>query len=151
MIQWWILDNILSNVTMAENVFGFVQGRSAIDNATYHIGAAHILNVDIKQFFPSISADKIKIVFGSLGYSEEVSTMLAELCCLDERLPQGAPTSPALANMVLRELDEELSLLAAQYGRKYTRYADDLTFSSQERIEEEFLGFVKHAVEGPRI
>ena len=147
-IQWWILDNILSNVTMAGNVFGFVQGRSAVDNATYHMGAAHILNVDIKQFFPSISLKQIKVVFGSLGYSEEVSTMLSELCCLNERLPQGAPTSPALANMALRELDEELSLLATQYSRRYLRYADDLTFSSQDRIEEEFFSLVKDAVEG---
>ena len=146
-IQWWILDNILSNVGVAENVFGFVQGRSAIQNAAYHIGAAHILNVDIKQFFPSITISRVKEVFGALGYTDEVANMLAELCCFSDRLPQGAPTSPSLANLVLRELDQELSVLAAQTGRKFSRYADDLTFSAKDRIEEEFLDSVKGSVE----
>ena len=73
--------------------------------------------------------------------------MLAELCCFCDRLPQGAPTSPALANLVLRGLDRDLSNLAAQTGCKYSRYADDLTFSSNEWIEDEFLDVVKKFVE----
>ena len=146
-IQWWILDNILRNLYVADNVFGFVQGRNAVDNAAYHFGACHVLNVDIKQFFPSITIQQIKKVFESLGYTEEVSNMLSELCCLNDRLPQGAPTSPSLANQVLTELDRDVSELAAQSGRKYSRYADDLTFSSKVRIEETFVTSISDSVE----
>jgi RNA-directed DNA polymerase len=145
-IQWWILDNILSHVKIADNVFGFVAGRSAIQNAQFHLGQKHLLNIDIKQFFPSITVDQAQAIFQSLGYHQEVAKMLAELCCLDDRLPQGAPTSPAIANLVLRELDQTLSLLVARDGGRYSRYADDLTFSSQSRITTEFLAMVRQAV-----
>lgn len=146
-IQWWILDNILNHVEIADNVFGFVAGRSAVQNAMFHFGAAHVLNVDIKQFFPSITIDQVRAIFSSLGYEADVSDMFADLCCLDNRVPQGAPTSPALANLVLRNLDKELSGIALQAGHKYSRYADDLTFSSSDRIEAAFLGSVQAAVE----
>jgi DNA-binding CsgD family transcriptional regulator len=146
-IQWWILDNILNHVEIAENVFGFVAGRSAVKNAEYHFGAKHVLNVDIRQFFPSITIEQVREIFVSLGYKEDVAEMLAELCCLDDRVPQGAPTSPAIANLVLRGLDEQLSRLADEAGHRYSRYADDLTFSSQERIQANFLDQVQHAVE----
>ncbi|QDC07876.1 hypothetical protein FHY55_00840 [Oceanicola sp. D3] len=146
-IQWWILDNILNHVEIAENVFGFVAGRSAVQNAKYHLGAKHVLNVDIRQFFPSITIDQVREIFVSLGYKEDVAEMLAELCCLDDRVPQGAPTSPAIANLVLRGLDEQLSHLAKEAGHRYSRYADDLTFSSQQRVEPAFLDSVQQAVE----
>lgn len=146
-IQWWILDNILNHVQIANNVFGFVSGRSAIQNAEYHFGANHVLNVDIRQFFPSITLEQVHKIFCSLGYDDDVAVMLSELCCLDGRVPQGAPTSPAIANLVLRELDEELSALGTNAGHRYSRYADDLTFSSQSRIESTFLNSVQTAVE----
>jgi RNA-directed DNA polymerase len=146
-IHWWILDNILNHVEIAENVFGFVTGRSAVQNAGYHFGAKHVLNVDIRQFFPSITIAQVRSIFESLGYSQDVSEMLADLCCLNDRVPQGAPTSPAIANLVLRGLDEQLSGLAEEAGHRYSRYADDLTFSSQDRIEESFLLAVTKAVE----
>lgn len=146
-IQWWILDNLLNHVQIAENVFGFVAGRSAVQNAHYHYGAKHVLNVDIKQFFPSISIEQVRTIFGSLGYSEDVADMLSELCCLNGRVPQGAPTSPAIANLVLRELDDDLSVLAKDADHIYSRYADDLTFSSQSKISSSFLNGVQSAVE----
>ncbi|MEQ8954573.1 MAG: retron St85 family RNA-directed DNA polymerase, partial [Gammaproteobacteria bacterium] len=145
-IHWWILDNILNRVQLADNIFGFVSGRSAIQNAEYHLGAKHVLNVDIQQFFPSITKDQVHTIFISIGYEDEVAEMLSELCCLDGRVPQGAPTSPAIANLVLRELDVELSLLAKKSGYRYSRYADDLTFSSQSWIRKEFLNLVESAV-----
>lgn len=145
-IQWWILDNILNRVDISENVFGFVAGRSAVQNAQYHLGAKHVLNVDIRQFFPSITIDQVRTIFASLGYTEDVADMLADLCCLDGSVPQGAPTSPAIANLVLRDLDERLSRLAEEAGHRYSRYADDLTFSSQLWIQKEFLNLVEEAV-----
>ena len=146
-IQWWILDNILNHVKLADNIFGFVIGRSAVQNAKFHFGAMHVLNVDIKNFFPSITVNQVGEIFQFLGYGAEVSNMLAEICCLDGRMPQGAPTSPALANLVLRGMDEELSNLAVLAGHKYSRYADDLTFSSSDWIKHDFLGVVQEAVE----
>lgn len=146
-IQWWILDNILNHVQIADNVFGFVSGRSAIQNAKYHFGAKHILNVDIRHFFPSITIEQVHTIFRSLGYSEDVAEMLSELCCLENCVPQGAPTSPAIANLVLRELDDKLSALALQADHRYSRYADDLTFSSQSKIASDFLESVQKSVE----
>ncbi|WP_227287142.1 retron St85 family RNA-directed DNA polymerase [Boseongicola sp. H5] len=146
-IQWWILDNILNHVEIAENVFGFVAGRSAVQNAEYHLGAKHVLNVDIRQFFPSITMEQVHDIFLSLGYQQDVAEMLSELCCLDDHVPQGAPTSPAIANLVLRELDTKLSALAEKAGHRYSRYADDLTFSSQSWIDDEFLNLVEDAVQ----
>lgn len=141
-IQWWILDNIINHIPMRENIFGFVVGRSAVQNAIFHSGANHILNVDIKEFFPSITTAQVLSIFESLGYMVDVATMLAELCCLNGNLPQGAPTSPGIANLVLRDLDVELSRISKNAGHTYSRYADDLTFSSQDWINEAFLSEV---------
>lgn len=138
-IQWWILDNILNRVAMPEYVFGFVVGKDALGNAKFHYGAKHLLNVDISQFFPSIRIDQVREIFCSLGYHLHVAQMLSELCCLNGRVPQGAPTSPAIANLVLRDLDLSLFHLATLNGCRYSRYADDLTFSSNKKISEDFL------------
>jgi retron-type reverse transcriptase len=109
-------------------------------------GAKHILSVDIKNFFPSITIEQVSDTFQSLGYNKSVSDMLSEICCLDDCVPQGAPTSPAIANLVLREMDEKLSKFAQDYSHKYSRYADDLTFSSQDRIDNGFFSKIKSAV-----
>ena len=145
-IQWWILDNILDSASVAENVFGFVAGRSAIKNAMYHRGADHVLNVDIKQFFPSITQVQVVGVFEGIGYSKEVAEYLADLCCYRERVPQGAPTSPAIANLVLANLDKELTIIAGNANCRYSRYADDLTFSSMELIDASILDAITTAV-----
>ena len=134
-IQWWILDNILNRINIDENVFGFVPKRNIVQNAKFHHGAKHILNVDIKDFFPSITISQVNEVFLGLGYNEGVSSMLSQICCLDGRVPQGAPTSPALGNLVLRNLDKELTHLSKLGGMKYSRYADDLTFSASSWID----------------
>ncbi|WP_082828306.1 retron St85 family RNA-directed DNA polymerase (plasmid) [Tistrella mobilis] len=146
-IQWWILDNITSQVEISRNAFGFVRGRSAVQNAGHHLGAQHILNVDIRQFFPSVKIAQVFEIFMSIGYNEEVAEMLSELCCIDGHLPQGAPTSPSIANLILRDLDENLCNLADRSGCLYSRYADDLTFSSHSRINDNFLESVRKEVE----
>ena len=138
-VQWWILDNILNCVKFDKNIFGFVPGRNIVQNAEFHFGAKHILNVDIKDFFPSITIDQVKKIFLEFGYSEDVSNMLSQICCLKNRVPQGAPTSPALGNLVFKDLDHKLTFLSDSRGLKYSRYADDLTFSSTEWIDDSFL------------
>ncbi|MFN3814983.1 reverse transcriptase family protein [Brevundimonas sp.] len=145
-VQWWILDTILAHSDVADHIFGFVRGRSFIDNARAHVGASHILNVDIKDFFPSVREPKVAEAFKSLGYEAQIAAHLADLTTLNGTLPQGAPTSPALANLCFERCDLALLQIAAEFGLKYTRYADDLTFSSRTRIPPETVGMISDAL-----
>ena len=141
-IQWWILDTILYNAEISNSVHGFVPYKSFKTNAQEHVGATHIVNVDIKDFFPSITTPTVASVFESLGYSDKVSLNLAKLTTFENSLPQGAPTSPAIANLALRFFDEAMKRYAEDNTLIYTRYADDLTFSSSNRINESILNFI---------
>lgn len=138
-IQWWILDSILNQVRTPDYVFGFSKGKSIHDNARHHAGSAHFLNVDIKAFFDAVTIEQVFAIFSELGYERLTAITLARLCTLDGSLPQGAPTSPSIANFVLAKTDQRLFELAQSTGVKYSRYADDLTFSSNEFIAPEFL------------
>jgi len=90
--------------------------------------------IDIKDFFPSIKQKQIKYVFKELGFPVKVTILLTDLCTLDGRLPQGAPTSPALANIVFSPVDDHLTNLAKEWECQYTRYADDIVFSGNVRF-----------------
>ncbi len=138
-----ILDQILAKVPLHDACHGFVPSRSTVTNAAPHRGAAIVVKIDLKDFFPTVHYRRVRGLFQYLGYNEEVSSTLAGLTTYRPKLangevvwpgvlPQGAPTSPALANLVSRRLDQRLSKLAAKYGATYTRYADDLTFSFRE-------------------
>jgi retron-type reverse transcriptase len=147
--QAWVLENVLKKVPVHDAAHGFREGRSIVTNARPHVGAGMVVNLDLKDFFPSVLYPRVKGVFVKLGYSEATATVLALLCTepdveeveLDgqrwfvsqgkRRLPQGAPTSPALTNILCRRLDRRLSGAARKLGFVYTRYADDLTFSAQ--------------------
>lgn len=139
-VQRKILDGILAKVPQHDAAHGFVAGRSTVSNARPHQGAALVVKTDLKDFFPTVHYRRVAGLFTQLGYGEEVARALAALTTyrpvLDDGrvvwpgvLPQGAPTSPALANLACRRLDVRLTRLAAKYGAVYTRYADDLTFS----------------------
>jgi retron-type reverse transcriptase len=145
-IQWWILDNVLQSADFGQHVQGFVRGRGYVSNAQLHLGAAHILNVDIRRFFPSITFDMVRRVFSSLGYMEGGSTLLAGLCTLRGVAPTGAPTSPAIGNLVLAQFDAAVSQMASEENCKYTRYADDLTFSSSNFIPPSFAERVSELI-----
>lgn len=138
-----ILDGILSLVPSHEACHGFVKERSIVTNAAPHEGARVVIKIDLADFFPTIHYRRVEGLFVSYGYPREVARLLAGICTHRARLPdgrvawpgvlpQGAPTSPAIANLVCRRLDARLSKLAARAGAKYTRYADDLTFSFAE-------------------
>lgn len=134
-----ILDHILARVPMHDACHGFVPGRSTVTNAAPHQRAQLVLKMDLKDFFPTLHYGRVRGLFLQLGYNAEVAGVLAGLTTYRPklgarvvwpgRLPQGAPTSPALANLACRRLDRRLEHLAARYGAVYTRYADDLTFS----------------------
>jgi RNA-directed DNA polymerase len=146
--QYWILDNILTKVPVHAAAHGFVPGRSILTNAAPHARREVVVNLDLKDFFPTLSWRRVRGKFQGLGYSGAVATVLALICTepdVDEveldgqrlfvrkgprRLPQGAPTSPALTNLICLRLDKRLAGLAAKLGFAYTRYADDMTFSA---------------------
>ncbi|MBK1781591.1 retron St85 family RNA-directed DNA polymerase [Advenella sp. WQ 585] len=130
-IQGWILRNILDKLSSSEFSMGFEKGTSILDNALPHTGSTFILTIDLEDFFPSITGEKIFGVFNSIGYSRSISHILANLCLFEGRLPQGAPTSPKLANLVCSRLDSRINGYTGPKGIVYTRYADDITLSSQ--------------------
>lgn len=109
---------------------GYVKGRSTVTNAAIHAGHRFILHVDIQNFFETITADRIEGFFRSLGISQEISSILSKFLTINNFLPLGLPASPLLANLICRRLDESLKNLADEKAAVYSRYADDLTFSS---------------------
>jgi retron-type reverse transcriptase len=149
-LQRKVLDDLLARVPVAPAAHGFVRGRSILTNARPHAERAAVLRLDLKDFFPSITAPRVRGLFIALGYPFSVAAALALLCTEYEREPferdgtrhyvsvgprhlvQGAPTSPALANLAAWRLDRRLAGLAGRHGVTYTRYADDLTFSSDD-------------------
>lgn len=133
-IQKWILKNILEKLDVSENAYGFRKGRSILHNALYHLGNPNVLCMDIEDFFGSVTEDTVFKLFREIGYTTEASKALKELCCYQGALPQGAPTSPCIANIICIEMDKELSCLAKKNNAVYTRYADDMTFSSIDDI-----------------
>jgi RNA-directed DNA polymerase len=111
---------------------GFTIGKSIVTNAKQHLRQKYVLNLDLKDFFPSINFGRVRGLLMSRPYSctEEVATILSQICCHENQLPQGAPTSPIVSNMICAKLDSQLQRLAQKYQCIYTRYADDITFST---------------------
>ena len=119
------------------NVFGFVEGKSIVDNAKIHIGKKYVLNIDLKDFFNSITEDVIieKLIRQPYYFSYKASKFISDLVTVImpngvRCLPQGSPSSPIITNIVADHLDVRLSKLAQKYNVQYSRYADDITFSS---------------------
>lgn len=133
-VQRWIHAHILSTSVPPPYVTGFVRGKNIFDNGRPHANAKNVMVVDIEDFFPSVNIDKITHVFANLGFPRSVAWQLASLCSLEERLPQGAPTSPAIANLAFLPADREFAKLAKAWRCSYTRYADDLAFSGSKRF-----------------
>lgn len=125
-------------------VHGFVPktndiNRSIVTNAFQHLNKSNILTLDLKDYFPSIKAKRIRDLFRSWGMNDEMSIALTLLCTFKGSLPAGAPTSPVLANLCSLELDNQLMSLSEQHQLTYTRYADDLTFSSPHFIPDSVI------------
>ncbi|MEA3408593.1 MAG: reverse transcriptase domain-containing protein [Chloroflexota bacterium] len=114
------------------SVHGFVAERSIVTNAEMHSRQRYVLNVDLKDFFPSINFGRVRGMFMAVPYNRpaEVATVLAQICCFDNQLPQGAPTSPVVSNMICAKMDSQLLRLAQRNRCVYTRYVDDMTFST---------------------
>jgi len=146
-IQRWILQNILNAYRPHAAAHGFVRGRSIVSNAAQHVGNSVLIAIDIADFFPSVTFKRVRKGFERLGYPYSVALLLANLCTREGVLPQGAPTSPALSNLVCENLDRRLAGLAASRGFSYSRYADDMAFSSNDRCLDSLLPFIREIVE----
>lgn len=126
-------------------VHGFALGKSVKSNALSHLSSRYLLNLDIKDFFPSITERRVVGLLDALGIESRVATIIGRLCCCRGHLPQGAPTSPILSNMICFRLDKDLLVLAKGMRCIYTRYADDITFSSHHAMIAFFEGSVPPA------
>ncbi len=128
-VQRRLLRRVLALLASHPAATGFERGRSIVHNALPHVGRAVILRFDLRDFFNSTGEKRIEAFFRRVGWNREAAALLTRLCTYRGGLPQGAPTSPRLANLVNFPLDLRLERLARRYGAIYTRYADDLTFS----------------------
>jgi len=130
------LNQVLQSVYSPKpSVHGFAPKRSVKTNAMSHVGRRYVFNIDLKDFFPSINFGRVRGMIMGKPYNlpRKVATVLAHLCCFDGHLPQGAPTSPIISNMICAQMDSQLQRLAASNRSTYTRYADDITFSTSRR------------------
>ena len=171
-MQKQILSEILEKIPLHPAVHGFRRGRSVKTFAAPHVGQRVVLRMDLRDFFPSINTPRVQAMFRTAGYPEPVANLLGGLCtnaaprslwqakgsrldamCMAEarhlyawpHLPQGAPTSPALANICAYRFDCRLTGLAEACGAVYTRYADDLAFSGDKDFEHGIERFAIHA------
>lgn len=123
-------------------VHGFVADRSVKTNAQAHGRRRFVVNLDLKNFFPTITEKRVVGLLRALGIDDRVSEVVARLCCNNNELPQGAPTSPLISNMICYRLDTDLLAVAKSSRAIYTRYADDITFSSYQPPAPLFGGVV---------
>tara|TARA_R110002050_G_scaffold34959_1_gene88140 strand:+ start:5271 stop:6281 length:1011 start_codon:yes stop_codon:yes gene_type:complete len=140
--QRWINSSILNAVKVHYCAHAYKSKHSIITNAKKHIKNKVLLKMDMENFFPSIPINWVVNFFSQLGYPNNVAFALGSLCCLNDQLPQGAATSPALSNILLLKFDQRIYRLSKKYSLNYTRYADDLAFSG-EYIPHKFIKIVE--------
>lgn len=143
-IQQILADVLLEIYKQKPSVHGFCKNRSIVTNAQQHLDKKHIFNIDIQDFFPSIHFGRVKNLFAKPPFSlpHAAATVLAHICCFDNKLPQGAPTSPIITNLICIKLDTSLQKLAKKHNCTYSRYADDISFSftcRQNRLSREII------------
>lgn len=138
-IQRTILDILTIYFEPNRDSHGFIKERSIVTNAEIHTNKNYVLNVDIADFFPSIKFSKISalLIKAPFNFSPEMAKMITRFCVKGGKLPQGAPTSPILSNIVCQELDLKLKSFAKKHKQDYSRYADDITFSGYRRVYDE--------------
>lgn len=150
--------------TPSPYAMGFVEGRCIVDNARIHTNQNYVFNIDLADFFPSIDQARVwkRLQLSPFNFNKEVANVIAGLCsikslrCTSEEafsecyyLPQGAPTSPLLTNAICDKLDRRLAGLAKRFNLHYSRYADDITFSSMHNVYQEgseFLNELKRII-----
>lgn len=114
---------------------GFVRHRSIITNAMMHLGQKNVLNIDLENFFDSFNFGRVRGFFiknENFKLDPAIATVIAQIACYDNKLPQGSPCSPVITNLITHVLDIRLASLAKKHSCTYTRYADDITFSTRK-------------------
>lgn len=136
LVQKWIKIKILDKLPLSDFSMAFRKGNSygIKKNAELHKYDSYILKIDLKDFFHSIDKTKIFYLFKGIGYNNLISNILTNLCTYEDRVPQGAVTSPVISNLICKKLDYRLSGVASKRGISYTRYADDMYFSCDDEI-----------------
>ena len=131
-LQRQILNRLLKRLKIHPAATGFEKKHSIVTNALAHVGAEVVLRMDVKGFFASTTEDRVRAYLYGIGWGQEAADIIIRLCTYNGALPQGAPTSPRLSNLINFELDARLDGWAKLAGAMYTRYADDITFSFQD-------------------
>lgn len=145
MVQYFLLDYFLKNLRVHESATAYEPGCSIRANALIHVGKKYVANIDVSNFFPSLSASIIHSRLCALGIKAVTAYTISRLCTYEGGLPQGAPTSAALSNIVLFEFDEALSRYCESKGLDYTRYADDISISGHdEQLIRDTIVFAEH-------
>jgi RNA-directed DNA polymerase len=145
-IQHWILKKILYSIPVSPFAKAYKPNVSLIENIKFHRNQPKVFTLDLENFFPSITIDRVEKIFSELGYCNSISNLLAKLCTRNGTLPQGAPTSPTLSNLIFIDADEMIANYCIQKKIRYTRYADDLSFSG-DFDEKELFVVVKGIIE----
>ena len=134
-VQRWVLKNILYKIKVSQYSYGFTKekckGSPLVYCAEKHKNNLYVFKLDLKNFYPSINRKKVYYVFSNIGYNSDVSNLLTNICTVDGELPQGAVTSSYLANLICRKLDLRIAGYCNKRNIVYTRYADDITISTQ--------------------
>lgn len=141
-VQKWIGFQLAKKYGPPKHVYGFVEGRSHIDAAQLHCGASWVFGVDIQGFFPSTPIGMVAKSLVHIGFDELGATLIARLCCFQDVLAQGAPSSPVLSNICFSQYDALLSEIAEKYSVRLTRYADDIVFSGSGEFPSALKGDV---------
>ena len=132
-VQWFLAEFVLTGLPTSSAVHSYRSDRSIVTNARVHEKQALVANIDIKDFFGSITKTRIKTLLQRSGFSSTEAGVISRLVTVEDGLPQGAPTSPLLSNAILAEFDAQMSKYAKERSIKYTRYADDMTLSGESR------------------
>lgn len=146
LVQRLLLHRVFTRLQVHPAVKGFRRGESTCSHATLHVGKAVVVRIDIKNFFPRTSAHRLFAYLRMIGWDREAAGLIVILCTRKNSLPQGAPTSPILSNLVNYCMDARLAGLAARSHAIYSRYADDLIFSFELDNRRFIRGVVRRVV-----
>ncbi len=134
-IQQHILRNFLSEMPVSQYATAYIKGKKLYENAEPHTNKKYLLKMDISDFFGSIGFEQVySSVFNTRLFPKQIGVVLTTLCCRKDALPQGAPTSPALSNLVMKQFDDYIGNWCKMRGISYTRYCDDMTFSADKPL-----------------
>jgi len=134
-IQFWLKSYFLDGLKVHDACHAYATGRSIISNANLHVGKCYVANIDIENFFGSITKDHVFRLLRKHEIGQHLAGAISRLVVLNGSIPQGAPTSPVISNAVLFEVDQVMSVISAKKGLVYTRYADDITISGDSKAE----------------